>query len=75
MPTMRDQLALAVVGPHGQTDEDFETLVWRVGQMRRDAEAAHAWLDLQGAPRREGEHALTLRGRMDALENRVVPRA
>lgn len=68
---MISRLRLAVYGPYraAPADEDLATLVWRVGGMREQIEDAHAWLDIKGAPRTAGGGTLTLRGRMDALDN------
>jgi hypothetical protein len=76
-PTPRDEskvplrdLDLAIVGPHAPTlGEEAEMLLWRVGEARREIEAAHAWLDIKGAPRKDSYGGVfTVRGRMEKLD-------
>lgn len=65
--TLAERLRLAV-DPYGDhTEEDVDTLLWRAGQMHREIEAAHNWLDMRAAPLSQSGDVLTLRGRMDAL--------
>jgi hypothetical protein len=63
-------LVLAVYGPHATAEQattPLEDLLWQVGQYRREIEAAHHWCDMQGTPREQGGHPLTVRGRLDTI--------
>ena len=64
-----EQLRLAVAGPYDveANDDDIETLLWRVGEMRRQLEAAHNGLDSAMVPRRVKGGALTVAGRIERL--------
>jgi hypothetical protein len=67
MDAFEERLRLAV-DPYGEhSDDDTAKLIWRAGQMHREIETAHHWLDMNGYPREVGDGVLTLRGRMDAL--------
>lgn len=69
MPTIEDRLRCAV-DPYGDhRDDGIEMLLWRTGRMHEQIEAAHHWLDRKGAPQTDGDGVLTVRGRMDALDN------
>lgn len=65
----------AAIAPYGShEDDDIDTLLWRVGTMHDQIESAHHWLDMQGAPRVQGDGTLTLRGRMDAMDQAKASR-
>lgn len=58
-----------VVDPYDEhPDDDTDMLLWRAGEMYRQIESAHHWLDMKGAPSKESNGTLTLRGRMDKIE-------
>lgn len=66
--TRRD-LIRALYGPTADSEENVETLLWRVGEMRRQIEAAHERLDLLGAPREltPGGTKFTVAGRLEQI--------
>jgi hypothetical protein len=66
MTTFEQRLRLAVDSYNEHPDDGIDMLLWRAGQMSREIEAAHHWLDMKDYPRRQGDGVLTLRGRMDA---------
>jgi hypothetical protein len=70
MNSIEQRLRFALDPYNERPEDNIDMLLWRVGRMREQIDHAHHWLDMKGAP--DGsEHvdgALTLRGRMDALD-------
>lgn len=67
---MIERLRLAIYGEHEALDhanEELDDLLWKVGEMRRGIESAHAKLDLMGAPKQTDAETLTLAGRLERI--------